>query len=751
MAGDDISFRLDLDNIDFQKKFSDSLDSVNSMAARLEGLTTTLESVASVAGIIGVAFLAVKTAFDLTNEAEEIKQVRAQFEQLAANANLSASAIKRGMDEAAGGLVNETDLLKLANRGIVELGANAAKLPDLLALARQQLNAGFGSSIEENLRVMNDAIATGQTRGLRYIGIVVDQTVAVRDFGAAHGVAANALNETGRQQAVMEAVLRRGQETQKSIQIDVRQTRDAWLSFKAALTEFGQQIALLYEASFGPAVRTMMQATADSMHAVTNAFKQFFGSDQDKEEAKMENLKSSLAGYQRQLAELKEEQAHPSQTRYLVSDQAINQAKAKISELTKQIKDLEKKEDGLSRKPAGGAKNASSQTSGTPGINDKTKVKENEAAFARDIIAIRKEILTADQFRIQGEQSLEANHKQQILLLEKETSAKIQAIKSNENLTDGPGGQKEQEMAALHRASLEQRQALEYEYQQKRIEMRQKDLQLAMQTAQSEEQVDRIHAQQKLLIEQQLQTQIAAIRGRTDLTADQKLKEEMRLKQNAHNQEILLDQQLQAQKLQSVTVWENESKNAADGVARGFEGAAKKQALDLKNFQKTGEQAFAAFQSNAVSALQAWGAGTQSASQAAKGFIFGMLGDIAVAQGSMLMASGLVPPPMGTAPVGLVAGAALVALGGFLKSQAQGSSSSVPSASGGSAGGGGGGSSSYNSPQNNTPVVQDKITPKSVNLVIQGNYYETEQTKAKLVDMIREVADATDYTIKGVT
>lgn len=63
--------------------------------------------------------------------------------------------------------------------------------------------------------------------------------------------------------------------------------------------------------------------------------------------------------------------------------------------------------------------------------------------------------------------------------------------------------------------------------------------------------------------------------------------------------------------------------------------------------------------------------------------------------------------------------------------------------SGGATGGGGSQAEAYK------PEMQDQ-NKKAVTLQIQGNYYETEQTRTRLMEMIREVGDFTDFNLKQV-
>jgi hypothetical protein len=89
----------------------------------------------------------------------------------------------------------------------------------------------------------------------------------------------------------------------------------------------------------------------------------------------------------------------------------------------------------------------------------------------------------------------------------------------------------------------------------------------------------------------------------------------------------------------------------------------------------------------------------------------------------------------------------LIALSGFLRSQGGGSSGG--GGGGGSVSGGGDGGSASLTTDSGQPAVSEKAQNKAVTIQVMGNYFETEQTKTRLVEMIREASDATDFTIKG--
>ncbi len=188
---------------------------------------------------------------------------------------------------------------------------------------------------------------------------------------------------------------------------------------------------------------------------------------------------------------------------------------------------------------------------------------------------------------------------------------------------------------------------------------------------------------------------------------------------------------------------EKQTAYTAAGFANSWRRNSAQAANDIKNFAKLGDMSFHSVGHNASQAFQAMGNGSKTAGEAMKGFLFGTIGDVAIASGEMHLLAGIWPPN----PIELAEGAALIALGGALKAVGTSSGSSAPSGGGGSGGIGGSGPSS---------AVASAATPpqaaqtKSFTLAVHGNIFETEQTKQRIVDLFRQSADATDYTFKTI-
>lgn len=198
--------------------------------------------------------------------------------------------------------------------------------------------------------------------------------------------------------------------------------------------------------------------------------------------------------------------------------------------------------------------------------------------------------------------------------------------------------------------------------------------------------------------------------------------------------------------------FENQEK-IATGFFGKFAAGARKASADAKiafmDFSAIGNSLVNKLGDNIAEAFQGIGEEGFVLGAAMKKAIIGALADEAMARGALLIASSIWPPN----PVGLAAGVGLEALSGVLRALA---------GSGGGAGVSSGGGSASNQPgARNGPNIGIAETSevrsqaaadaaqagsrRSVNVTIQGHYFETEQTKTRLVEIIREAGDITDF------
>ncbi len=184
--------------------------------------------------------------------------------------------------------------------------------------------------------------------------------------------------------------------------------------------------------------------------------------------------------------------------------------------------------------------------------------------------------------------------------------------------------------------------------------------------------------------------------------------------------------------------------NATESWAKGFAAASRRNMQELTNFAKQGSTSFDIFGKHATNAFIEMGEGGQSASEILRKHMFGLISDICIQYGSMMLLAGIFPPN----PPAIAGGAALLVLGGYLKSQASGTSAlGAGSSIGGMTGIGEGGVGSV---QTTDLAQRQQNQEKSTQLVIQGSIFDSESTRRRITELVREAQDSTDFSIQKV-
>lgn len=649
-------------NLDI-KDAIDKLDSFKSSlgdAASTESLSELISKFGELGialGVIGGAVLGVKEAFDLTLEAEQIRAIGQEFDTMATSAGLYGADLKDALEKSSGGLIDETKLLKLASQAIVGLGSSAKQLPDIMTVARQ-VTTVFGGEIADNFHNIVQAIESGQTRMLKNYGIVVDQQKAYKDYAASLGIAASELSQSGKQQAMVNAVLAQSKTAFAGVDVNILQTTNNWEEFKATMKDVADVVTLLFDKIFGPAVRDAIVALRDVAHVFKDEVTAAFGEGREKIEAHLSKVKGDIEGIQ--------------------------------------------------------------------------TILKNKEAFGMPLNEGQIKTYEAELKKLQGEyDNAEAALKK---YSDTDRASHAQAIKNS------------QALSAQASIDLKKREDDLLKFQQQVNKLREQNLTDEIKDAQSSAEVAKLHDEEIKLSKQQLAAEIKRINQLEGLDVKQKdlLIEQTQLQHN-------LKMKAFADKLaaDNNAAWDNYAQHATsriDGVARAFAAASQKNKQNLKDFSQLGKASFDSFSKNAVSAFEAIGSGSETVQQALLQMFLSPLSDIAIQQGTFMMLSGIWPPN----PVALAGGAALIALGGVLKGIAGGGGGGAPatppSAGANSAVTGYGTTAetpavgSVQSPTNLQQVPQ-----RTTNLVVQGNYYDTNEAKTALMDMIRSATDSTDF------
>lgn len=673
MADNEI-WKLDLDTKEFVDKLSKVKDLVGKVGDEkmVSGLVEGLGAAATAAGVLAAAGLALKVALDLTQEAEHIRAVNTQFEMLTKNAGLATDTLIKGLKDAAGGLVDDTELMELANKSLVRMGGNAERLPQIMEAARK-VTAVYGGELTQNFDTMSDAISRGNTRMLKQFGIIVDNDKAIKEYAKSHGLATNELSEHAKQAALMEAVLKNTEKNFKGVNTNIETSTKLITEMKVVWGQFYEAIAVAFEKFLGPAVRGTLKFLKDLSAELKNNVLSKWGDGAEKSSAQVEVLQGKLEKLNKIKSNLQSDLDQYEQKGFFGKlfamgpenvQKQLDFVNKQIANSEKQIEDLTKKSEAVGGKPEAGGESKEAQTEAV----DQDKRKENYKKFQQDLLKIKQDQLESEFRLVTSMGQAEALLGQEKAMRENQYSIQRQAILQADYLNEM---MKKTELNELDKRHKEEMLVREQELAQRRLEL-----------------MEQVYQNEKM--------------GMSKVTAHARLN--FMQMQNG-----------------------------------------------LQNYKKQSVNVFQVFDASANSAMDSFAEGSANASQAAKGFFFGFLGDVATKHGKLMLLQAIWPPN----PVAAAGGIALLALGRILKGAAGGKGGGgggdvgTPSASagGGESGGGGG---DYSSAMPLQTTQQAEIQRKSVTISIQGSYFETEQTKTKLMEMMREATDATDFAYKQI-
>lgn len=236
------------------------------------GIGRSALSIAKKFAPVTAGILAVKAALDSSFEGERINALNTQFEVLAKQAGIAANILKDDLAGSAKGLIDDTALIEAANKAIVNLGANAASIPQTLELARKA-TAVFGGEVVSNFEAINQAVATGNTRQLRSIGLIIDAEEAYKKYAATLNVSVNSLSESGKQQAILNAVLEKGDNSFKNIDPSINQLKESYDRLKVSINELGDTAAVVTNQVFGGFFTQVLDAASGALNRFGDSIK----------------------------------------------------------------------------------------------------------------------------------------------------------------------------------------------------------------------------------------------------------------------------------------------------------------------------------------------------------------------------------------------------------------------------------------------------------------------------------------------
>ena len=287
---------------------------------------------------------------------------------------------------------------------------------------------------------------------------------------------------------------------------------------------------------------------------------------------------------------------------------------------------------------------------------------------------------------------------------------------------------------------LQAQKEQESKFNQELLAMRQARVDSEIQLAANETQLVAAENEKKRVLEEEFQAQVAQIK-----LSDTAPQQKMQLIEEAtktHQDKLLgFERDGLSRKETMLKNYQNGATSVMDGIARAAEASAQRQTIALTNSSKAGQMAFDSLGKIGFAAFDALGRGAATGANEIGKAMLSTIGSIASNYGQMMMLASLFP----FNPLTFAAGAALVALGGFLGGAAGGGGAQASAAAPAGEDRGPMATPEINRREEERPMVEEAAQKKTVNLVVQGNIYETDQTRQRLVELIREASDATDF------
>lgn len=209
----------------------------------------------AIAGVTAAAY-GLKRAMDFAAEGEKIRNVGIAFEQL----NDNATATLATLDTAFKGTLDVTSMQQFANQ--LKLMGLEAEQMGVLSDTAFKVAAAQGKNAADVMKTLASAIGTGRLQTAAQFGIVVTAKGAQEDYARQLGVSVDALDETAKRQALVNALLAEAElkfgaiDTSKFV-VQMQQAQKQLADFQSDLNEGFASIA-----NFG--VRSIDRAAAQA-------------------------------------------------------------------------------------------------------------------------------------------------------------------------------------------------------------------------------------------------------------------------------------------------------------------------------------------------------------------------------------------------------------------------------------------------------------------------------------------------------
>lgn len=642
-----------------------------------------------VATAAATAAFAVKKAFDFALAGENVNAFEQNFDRLANSQGLVN--LREQLEETSRGLVDVSDLLQVSTNAILNLGDAASGLPQVLDLATRAALSN-GTNARETYETFIRAIETGNTRLLRQSGFIIDAEKVFKSYADTIGTSAGSLTLAQKQQALLNAVIEEGSKRASQFNENARPLNTSVTQLSVSISQLFENIQKTIASDFGG----FFAKITSGVRSLIDDLNQF-------QQAQLNSTNNTAASLAKTRAEqLKVGFEIERITKLIAENDNFLFKRNKLQGYTLQLETLKKTYQELGEQ----IEKSGVKLSKFGERQDEIANKPTEAGKAPSVLGLTPEQIAENQRLRQQAASqvltLEIQAAQAALQLKQEQLTKVRTAEEAESL--------------LAQIRIDQDNLLKIQKEQ--------ELNAALDALK----------QNRLATDEQFEAARLAI--------EEKFKNQRRASDEEEQLRIIRQNEnvgLSFEKLGASIV------DYAKGIKVTYQqvGAAIFNALtnvQVRFFQSigealaTGEDAFADFGKTFLSLI---------------GDLAIQVGTLLITAGTAALLGGFATAVLGNGPGLIAAGGALVAFGGFLKAANGGAQTSVGTPGGGSGGGFGGGTIGGDFPE--APIsdqIERQAPNTEVNVVIQGDVLDSEETGLRIVDLINRSFDKQGVIIK---
>jgi hypothetical protein len=388
---------------------------IGNAADGLNGFVARIRSIHPALLIASAAVASLGVAFERALEGEKINALNTQFQILGQQAGVSTELLRANLQAATGGAVDFEDVLKSTNKFLVEFGQNANKLPEVLDLARKATSL-FGGEVTQNFEQIAQAAVSGQTRSLKSLGIIIDQEEAYRKFAESIGVAAGALNDAGKKQAVLNAILEQGGETFKNVDPNINQLSTSVDKLKVQLGDLFDDAATRSTETFGGIFASALNTTTSLLERLNLATKT--------PQTGLAGLEDNIRSTELKLGDL------AKQIQYTVDEIERNKLAGNglastfnLGDLTSQRDRLEKDLERMTQRFQ--SFQASANADAQKGAEERANFIDQEK-LAANLASLQQQVLTAKSARLAAEAQLDLSEDERVALRNEQIALSVE-------------------------------------------------------------------------------------------------------------------------------------------------------------------------------------------------------------------------------------------------------------------------------------------------------------------------------------